>query len=423
MSNNSQPTPPWEFVVDFLKANGNKPDDVFAKISRFHVEVPSWGFSRGGTRFGVYRDGSEAETIEEKVSDAALVHRLTGATPTIALHFPWDGSSEQDFAALEKSLQREGIRAGAINSNTFSVRGNGAMDHRLRLGSVTNPFEDVRNASIAHHMECIGIMRRLGSKLLSVWLPDGTNSPGQASLFEQAERLLQGLREIYGGLRPGERMFVEYKLFEPGFYSTAIADWGKAYTLCQALGPHALVLVDLGHHPLGTNIEQIVSDLAALARLGGFHFNDKKYADDDLAAGSIDPYQLFRIFVTLIEADSRGCIRFDELAFMIDQSHMIKHPVEEMLESVESLQRAYAQALAVDADRLRQARAIGDVTVADAILKRAFYETPVSAILDRIRREKGLPVDPVRHFRNLRAEGKVREARPVVHHKSMGLGN
>ena len=285
MSDNHFPVATYEFAREFLAAIGCNPEQVEERLARFHVEVPSWGFSRGGTRFGAYRDGSEAETIEEKVADAGLVHRLTGATPTVALHFPWDGSSEDDFTRLQASLKREGIRSGAINSNTFSVRPEGALDHRLRLGSLTNPFADVRAASVQHHQDCLQIMRRLQSKVLSVWLPDGTNSPGQGSFFDQADYLLAGLKRIYADLRDDELMFVEYKLFEPGFYSTAIADWGKAYTTCQALGPRALVLVDLGHHPLGVNIEQIVSDLARLGRLAGFHFNDKKYADDDLASG------------------------------------------------------------------------------------------------------------------------------------------
>lgn len=422
MSQNT-PVAPYGFAREFLHAHGHNPDEILARLGRFHVEVPSWGFSRGGTRFGVYRDGTEAETIEDKIADAALVHRLTGATPSIALHFPWDGSTQEDVGRLGDALRREGIRAGAINSNTFSVRQSGPLDFRLRLGSLTSPFPEIRAAAVEHHLDCISIMRQLGSKLLSVWLPDGTNSPGQGSFFDQRHFLEEGLSQIYGELRNDEWMLLEYKLFEPGFYSTAIADWGKAYTLCRALGPRAMVLVDLGHHPLGVNIEQIVADLCALGRLGGFHFNDKKYADDDLATGSIDPYQLFRIFATLIEADARGLIHLDELPFMIDQSHMIKHPVEEMLESVDSLQRAYAQSLAVDWKGLAKARAEGDVSAADVIFRRAYQDTPVSAILTEMRGKKGLAADPKRQFRDIRASGGLRGARVVAHSASSGLGS
>jgi L-rhamnose isomerase / sugar isomerase len=421
--NSDIPSIGLDFARSFLLYAGQSPDEVFAKISRFHVEVPSWGFSRGGTRFGVYLDGTEAQTIEEKIADAALTHRLTGATPTVALHFPWDGGGPGDYDRLKKSLRKEGIRAGAINSNSFSVRPDGALDFRLRLGSLTNPFPDVRAAAIEHHRECIDIMRTLDSKLLSVWLADGTNSPGQGSFFDVREYLIEGLSAVYADLREDEWMLVEYKFFEPGFYSTAIPDWGTAYTLCQAIGPRAKVLVDLGHHPLGVNIEQVVSHLAMLGRLGGFHFNDKKYGDDDLASGSIDPYQLFRIFATLVEADARGSIRIDELAFMIDESHMIKHPVEEMLESVEALQRAYVQALAVNWQQLAKARSAGDPSAADAILRCAFQDTPVTAILSEMRNRKSLACDPWYEFQKLRADGKIRGARAVAHRQSSGLGS
>jgi L-rhamnose isomerase / sugar isomerase len=393
------------------------------KLNNFRVEVPSWGFCRGGTRFGTYSDGSEAVSIEEKLSDVALVHKLTGATPSVALHFPWDGASKKEYALIATTLKKSGIAAGAINSNLFGMRSRGPLDYRIRLGSITSPYGDVRRASIEHHIDCIGIMRRLGSKILSIWLPDGSNSPGQISFFDQSERLLSALQEIYGALRNDEWMFLEYKLFEPGFYSTAVADWGKAFSVCQAVGPRAKVLVDLGHHPLGTNIEQIVSDLARLGRLGGFHFNDKKYGDDDLAAGSIDPFQLFRIFATLVEADRRKILKFEDVAFLIDQSHMIKNPVEEILETVENLQRAYVQALSIDWARLDKARADGDATVADGCIKRAFNDTPATAILARARSSIGKPMDPIKEFRALQQSHRVRGIKPKALRASVGLGS
>jgi L-rhamnose isomerase / sugar isomerase len=393
------------------------------RVNKFKVEVPSWGFCRGGTRFGTYSDGSEAVSIEEKLSDVALVHRLTGATPSVALHFPWDGATKKGYAVVAATLKKSGIAAGAINSNLFGMRNRGPLDYRIRLGSITSPYADIRNASVQHHSDCIGIMRQLGSKILSIWLPDGSNSPGQISFFDQSERLLKALQDIYRGLRDDEWMFLEYKLFEPGFYSTAVADWGKAFSLCQAVGPRAKVLVDLGHHPLGTNIEQIVSDLARLGRLGGFHFNDKKYGDDDLAAGSIDPFQLFRIFATLVEADRRKVLKFDDIAFLIDQSHMIKNPVEEILETIENLQRAYVQALSIDWGRLDKAREDGDITVADGCMKRAFTDTPATAILQRSRSSIGKPINPIEEFRQLQRHHRVRGIKPKALRASVGLGS
>jgi len=281
----------------------------------------------------------------------------------------------------------------------------------MRFGSLTNPFEDVRRASVEHNLECLEIMRMFGSRYLSVWLPDGTNSPGQLSLFDQAGWLDAALAEIYSKLRPDEIMLVEYKFFEPGFYATAIPDWGRAYSLAEKLGPQALVLVDLGHHPHGTNIEQVVAHLIHLGKFGGFHFNDRKYADDDLATGSLDPAQLFRIFVVLLEADRRGLKSFSEVSLVIDQSHNIKNPVEEMIESVEAIERAYVQALSVDFGRLEQVRAIGDAAAADQILKNAFHGPATDAVLWKSRVSRGLPADPLGALREDRHVERRREQR------------
>jgi L-rhamnose isomerase/sugar isomerase len=282
------------------------------------------------------------------------------------------------------------------------------MDHRMRFGSLTNPFEDVRRASVEHHLECLEIMRMFGSRYLSVWLPDGTNSPGQLSLFDQAGWLDETLAAVYSKLRPDEIMLVEYKFFEPGFYATAIPDWGRAYSIAEKLGPQAVVLVDLGHHAHGTNIEQVVAHLIRLGKFGGFHFNDRKYADDDLATGSLDPAQLFRIFVVLLEADRRGLKAFSEVSLVIEQSHNIKNPIEEMIESVEAIQRAYVQALCVDYVRLCDSRAVGDAAAADQILKNAFHGPATDAVLWKARVSRGLPADPMGA---LRESGQIERRR------------
>jgi L-rhamnose isomerase/sugar isomerase len=378
-----------------LASRGISLTEVKSKLAAFKIEVPTWGFGRSGTRFAVYVDGTEAQSPRAKLALAGLCHLLTGSTPTVALNFPWDGD---DYDLIRTGLQEEGLKAGAVNSNSFAVR-EAPLDYRLRWGSLTNPIPDVRRASIRHQLDCIQIMRYLGSKKLSLWLHDGTNSPGQLSLFEQAKLLEDGVLQIYDALGSDERMFVEYKFFEPGFYATAIADWGRAYSLSAKLGDRASVLVDLGHHPLGTNIEQVVANLQGLGKLGGFHCNDKKYADDDLATGSIDPFQLFRIFNVLVEAELRGLQKVSDVAFMIDESHCLKDPLEEILEAVDNIQRAYVQALAVDRQRWESAQQKADAELADQTLKNAFFDTPANAILQSVRLERGYPADPLNEYR------------------------
>jgi L-rhamnose isomerase/sugar isomerase len=359
------------------------------------VEIPTWGFGRSGTRYATYFDGTEVASVREKLALAGLCHRLTGCTPTVAMIFPWDGD---DYDLIRKGLKEEGLQAGAVNPSSFVPRP-GPLDYRLRWGSLTNPVPEVRRAYIQHQLDCLGIMRYLDSKTLTVWLHDGTNSPGQLSLLEQTRLLDEGAQQIYDALRPDERILIEYKFFEPAFYATAIPDWGRSYALCQRLGSRARVLVDLGHHPLGTNIEQIVANLQSFGKLGGFHLNDRKYADDDLTTGSIDPFQLFRIFNVLVEAECRGWQKVCEVAFMIDESHYLKDPLEEMLEAVDNIQRAYVQALAVDRQRWADAQKEGDAEAGDQVLRSAFFDTPATAILQSARRERGYPADPLQEYR------------------------
>ncbi len=391
-------------------------------LSQLEIELPSWGMSRGGTRFGRYPTGEEAVTFDEKAADCALVHQLTGATPAIATHFPWDGANSSEAAAALAGIKRHGLRPGAVNSNTFSMQANTAMDERMRFGSVTNPFADVRAACVGHQLDCLETMRLFGSKQLSVWLADGTNSPGQQSLFDQADWLAESLATVYGALRPDERMLVEYKFFEPGFYATAIPDWGVAYSLSAQLGERALALVDLGHHPQATNIEQIVANLIRLGKFGGFHFNDRKYGDDDLSTGSIDPAQLFRIFSTLVEAERRGLKAVAEVSFVIDQSHNIKNPIEEMIESVEAIQLAYAQALVIDWEALEAARSRADATLADRLLREAFFSPAAAELLAASRSSRGLPEKPLQALRESGALEQRRRERAGRNLAGAGLG-
>jgi L-rhamnose isomerase/sugar isomerase len=378
-----------------LQSRGVDIKEVKSKLAALKVEVPSWGFARAGTRFAVYTDGTEPVTVQDRLAAAGLCHKLTGSTPSVALAIPRDG---YDCDLIRQLLSEQGLNAGAINSDSFNPR-QAPLDYRLRWGSLTNPLPEVRRAALQHHLDCVEMMRKLDSKHFSLWLHDGTNSPGQLSLFEQSRLLEESLRALYNALGDGQQIFIEYKFFEPGFYATAIADWGRAYALAQKLGDRAKVLVDLGHHPLGTNIEQVVANLQSLGKLGGFHFNDKKYADDDLATGSVDPFQLFRIFNVLIEADLAGLQSIDDVAFMIDESHCLKDPLEEMIEAVDNIQRAYVLALSVDRQALKDAQKKVDAEWGDQILKNAFFDTPANAILQTSHLERGYPVDPIKEYR------------------------
>lgn len=368
-------------------------DSAVEKLTALKVEVPSWALGRGGTRFAVYSDGSEPTSLEERIAAAGKVHKLTGRGETVALHFPWDGSTDDGVERLSGLLSENGVRAGAVNPNLFTMR-DGPLDARLRFGSLTNPDAEVRKGSIDHCLWCVETMRKLGSTALSMWLPDGTNSPGQFSLYEQADLMEEGLKKVQRELRPAETMYLEYKFFEPAFYATAVFDWGRALDICRKLGENVTVLVDLGHHAHGTLVEQIVSMLAREGRLGGFHLNDSNYADDDLTTGSLFPGRLFRIFAAMLEGQWRGVLDFNAVALMIDESHNVKDPVAEMIESVESIEVAYARALLVDYDALDEARRKSDATGAERILASAF-RSDVRSLLEEARRQMGAAADPL----------------------------
>ncbi len=308
------------------------------RLAALEIETPSWGYGNSGTRFHVFPWPGAARNVWERIDDAALVHRLTGCCPSVALHIPWD--RVEDWSALREHASGQGIRIGAINPNLFG-------DDAYRLGSLCHPDERVRAQALEHCRECIEIAQQVGSTIISLWLADGTNYPGQDDLRGRHARLAAGLEEIYRLLPDGMRLLVEYKFFEPGFYSTDLPDWGTAAMLCRRLGPQAQVLVDTGHHPQGTNVEQIVAVLLAEGLLGGFHFNNRKYADDDLIVGSIDPFELFRIMREIALGGT------ENVAFMIDQSHNIEGKIDAMIQSVMNIQTAYAKALLVDERRCR----------------------------------------------------------------------
>jgi L-rhamnose isomerase/sugar isomerase len=359
-------------------------DVVLERLAALAIETPSWGYGNSGTRFHVYPWPGAARTVWERIDDAALVHRLTGCCPSVALHIPWD--RVEDWSELRAHAGKQGIRIGAINPNLFG-------DDDYRLGSLCHPDARVRERALEHCRECIEIAQALGSTLVSLWLADGTNYPGQDDLRDRHARLVSGLEQVYELVPPDMRLLVEYKFFEPGFYSTDLPDWGTAALVCRGLGPRAQVLVDTGHHPQGTNVEQIVALLLSEGLLGGFHFNNRKYADDDLIVGSIDPFELFRIMREIAAADAAA-----NIAFMIDQSHNVEGKVDAMIQSVMNIQTAFAKALLVDEVRLAKAQRTGDVLGGHRALLDAF-ETDVRPLLARLRERVGVDRNPVEAFR------------------------
>jgi L-rhamnose isomerase/sugar isomerase len=367
-------------------------DALLVRLRRLEIETPSWGYGNSGTRFHVFPWPGAARDVWERIADAALVHRLTGCCPTVALHVPWDRIDA--WSELRRFTEEQGLRIGAINPNVFG-------DDAYRLGSLCNPDEAVRRQALEHCFECIEIARGVGSTAISLWLADGTNYPGQDDLRGRHARLTASLEALYGALPDGLCLLVEYKFFEPAFYSADLPDWGTAALMCRRLGPKAQVLVDTGHHPQGTNVEQIVAILLAEGLLGGFHFNNRKYADDDLIVGAIDPFELFRIMreIALAEDDPATAATAAGVAFMIDQSHNIEGKIDAMVQSVMNIQTAYAKALLVDEDAVAAAQRDGDVLGAHRLLLDAF-ESDVRPLLARLRAELGVEADPVTAFRN-----------------------
>jgi L-rhamnose isomerase/sugar isomerase len=352
-------------------------------LGRLVIETPSWGYGDSGTRFGTFPQPGRPRDAFERIDDAAEVHRVTGSAGAVALHFPWD--AVEDYAALREHIEARGLRVGAVNPNLF-------QDPDYKLGSITHPDASVRDKAVEHLIECVGIAAELGASAQSLWFADGTNYPGQDDLRERRRRLLHSLGRVYAGLPDDQELLVEYKLFEPAFYATDLADWGSAVLACQRLGERARVLVDLGHHAQGTNVEQIVALLADEGRLGGFHFNNRKYADDDLIVGSVNPFELFLIFCEL--AATPGPLP----RLTIDQAHNVEAKVEAMVLSVVNLQEAYAKALLVDRDALHGAQQAGDVLGGHEVLLDA-YRTDVRPLCARARAAAGAAEDPVAEVR------------------------
>ena len=365
------------------------------------IELPSWGFVNTGTRFRVWQQAGVPRSVDEKIDDAGTVHRYTGIAKSVALHIPWD--KVDDYAALGDHIESRGLRVGGINSNTF-------QDADYMLGSLCHPSPEVRTKAVAAIIECCRIAATMEAPAVKVWLGDGTNYPGQDDLRHRRHRLVEGLGAIYAELPEHARMLVEYKIFEPALYSTDVQDWGQALAVCRRVGERAVVCVDTGHHSLGVNIEQIVALLLAEGKLGAFDLNDKKYGDDDLMVGSIDPYQLFRIMHELINAmrddgdpGAQACAR--DTVYMLDQCHNIEPKIPAMIRSVMNLQETFAKALLVDREALVAAQAKGDVLEANAQLWSAF-STDVRGPLAELRQERGLPADP---FHAYVASGEAEE--------------
>lgn len=390
-----------------LARRGIDIERVRRQLAAFGVALPSWGVGTGGTRFARFPGPGEPRDVFDKLQDCAVVQQLGRATPRVSLHIPWDRCS--DWAALRAAASSHGLGFDAINSNTFSDQPGQA--HSYKFGSLTHVDEATRAQAVAHNLECIAIGAQLGSQALTVWVGDGSNFPGQQHLRGAFERYLHSASQVYAALPHGWRMFLEHKLCEPAFYSSVIADWGSSYLAASALGPQAQCLVDLGHHAPNVNIEQIVARLIGAGKLAGFHFNDSKYGDDDLDAGSIAPYRLFLVFNELAAAAHEQLAGFDP-AYMLDQSHNVTDPIESLMSSAAQLQRSYAQALIVDRELLAAAQRENDALLATQTLRRGF-ETDVTPLVQRVRVDAGGAVDPVLAYRASGYRQRMARERPA----------
>jgi L-rhamnose isomerase/sugar isomerase len=387
--------------------------DVKAQVAAFSVAVPSWGAGRGGTRFAKFAIPGEPTNIHEKLEDCAVIHQLSTTTPRVSPHFPWD--KVEDYSALREEAAELGLAFDSVNSNTFQDQP--GQLHSYSSGSLSSTDPNVRRQAIDHNIECIRIGEQLGSTDITVWVGDGSNLPGQQHLARAFDRYLDSAAEIYAALPDGWRMLLEHKMFEPAFYSSVLADWGSSILAAQTLGDKCQCLVDLGHHAPNTNIEQIVARLHAFGKLGGFHFNDSKYGDDDLDSGSINPHQLFLIFNELVEAERSPADHFHP-SYMIDQSHNVTDPIESMLSSAEAIATAYAKALIVDRAALHQAQEGNDAMMAFQALRSA-YAVDVTPILAMARYEAGGAINQIDAYRQSGwRQRKAQERRAV----SLGAG-
>lgn len=396
-----------------LAAAGVDIDTVKARVTAFKVAVPSWGVGTGGTRFARFPGPGEPADIFEKLEDCAVIKQLTNATSSVSLHIPWDKAEPAQLIEKARAL---GLTFDAMNSNTFQDQA--GQLHSYKFGSLSHTAAATRQQAIDHNIECIEIGKAIGSSALTVWVGDGSNFPGQCNFARQFERYLDSMKTIYSALPDNWRVFSEHKIYEPAFYSTVVQDWGTNFLIAQELGPKAFCLVDLGHHAPTVNIEMIVSRLIQFGKLGGFHFNDSKYGDDDLDSGSIDPYRLFLVFNELVDAEASS----PELnpAHMLDQSHNVTDPIESLMISSMEVQRAFVQALLVDREALAGYQQDNDALMASATLKKAF-RTDVEPILAMARYEAGAAIDPVRSYRKSGYRSAVAKNRPPVSGQGGGI--
>ena len=394
-------------TLNFLKGSISNFEEIVAKLQLFQIAIPSWALGTGGTRFGRFNGKGEPGNLEQKIEDVGLLHALNKSSGAISLHIPWD--IPQDATKIKDLAASYGLVFDAVNSNTFQDQPNQALSYKF--GSLHHVDPAVRQQAIDHNIEVIKHGVALGSKALTVWLADGSSFPGQLNFREAFQNTLSSLKEIYKHLPSDWKMFIEYKCFEPNFYSTTIADWGQSLLLASKLGDQAYTLVDLGHHLPNANIEQIVSLLLMEGKLAGFHFNDSKYADDDLTAGAVKPYQLFLIFNELVEGmDARGIDHATGLGWMIDASHNLKDPLADLLQSVEAIKIAYTQALLVDRVALKKAQQENDVVAAQEILQDAF-RTDVRAIVAEARLRSGAALNPIKLFNESQVRAQLIEER------------
>jgi L-rhamnose isomerase/sugar isomerase len=399
--NNQQLLSVHKKQFDFVAEGVNDFKEIMQKLIDFQIAIPSWALGSGGTRFGRFPGGGEPRNLEEKIEDVGLLHALNQSSGAISLHIPWD--IPKDANAIKTLAAMHGLKFDAVNSNTFQDQPNQPVSYKF--GSLQHVDKAVRRLAIDHNVEVVKHGVDLGSKALTVWLADGSCFPGQLNFRKAFQRTLESLQEIYTALPSDWKVFIEYKAFEPNFYSMTVGDWGQSYLYASKLGPKAYTLVDLGHHLPNANIEQIVSLLLMENKLAGFHFNDSKYGDDDLTVGSINPYQLFLIFNELVEGmDARGMNHATDLGWMIDASHNVKDPLEDLLQSIEAIMIAYAQALLVNAKELKAVQDANDVVKAQEILQTA-YRTDVRPLIAEARMQAGGALAPLQLFRNL----KVRE--------------
>ncbi len=381
----------FNILCDKLNQKGIDAQDVLKRIKEIVIELPSWAVGNSGTRYGTFRDKGAAVTVWDKIDDCAEIQRCLGVTPVMASHVCWDKTDDGQYAPVSQYAREKGMRIGTLHPNTFSGQS-------FRFGSICSPIESVREETKAHFRECVRIAREMGSKTIGMWVADGTNYPGQDDLRERKHRLYDGLKALYDALDADMNMVLEYKPFEPFFYTTDVQDWGASLLMCNKLGERAKVLVDMGHHLPGVNVEQIIATLLDEGKLGAFHFNNRRYCDDDLILGTVDPLGIFLIFNEIVGAEAQGV--GGPICYMLDQSHNIENSLEGIIYSVMNIQRAFAHALIVDRNALKAAQRENDIVGSNQILMDAFY-TDVEPLIAQARLEMGLSdVDPLRNFRS-----------------------